>query len=153
MSNVHFACHGEADLDPSKSRILLSDWEVNPFSVADIARIELDHVELAYISTCHAANNRNLKLLDESIHIGGAFQLAGFPSVIATLWQIDDKYSARVAEYVYNAMLIEDKGLDVGKAARGLHFAIRKIKEELWSESRFRTTQPLYWASYIYVGV
>ena len=31
-SIVHFACHGEIDGDPSKSRILLSDWETNPLS-------------------------------------------------------------------------------------------------------------------------
>lgn len=152
-SIVHFACHGEANLDPSKSRILLSDWEVNPFSVADMTQIALNQVELAYISACHAASNRDVKLLDESIHIGGAFQLAGLPSVIATLWGIDDEYSARVAEYVYRIMLTDDKRSDVRQAASGLHFALRDIRGELWKKSRSQTSNPLTWASYIYVGV
>ena len=100
-SVAHFACHGEVDPDPSKSRILFSDWEIDSFSVADMAQRKLDQAELAYISACHAANNRNLQLLDESIHMAGAFQLAGFPTVIGTLWKIEDEHSAEVAKWVY----------------------------------------------------
>src|ERR1700737_5334522 len=58
-SVVHFACHGDAKADPSKSQILFSDWESDSFSVADMAEIKLDNVQLAYLSACHAANNRN----------------------------------------------------------------------------------------------
>ena len=151
-SIVHFACHGEVDRDPSKSRILLSDWETNTFYVADMAQRRLDQAELAYISACYAANNRNFELQDESIHMAGAFQLAGFPSVIGTLWKIDDEHSAKVAKCVYGAMLVDNK-LDIRRAARGLHFAIRKVREQLLKESRYRTSDPLTWAPYIHVGV
>jgi CHAT domain-containing protein len=80
---AHFACHEEAQANPSESRILLSDWELSPLSVADVTQLKLDTPELAYISTCHAANSRNRRLLDEGIHIAGSFQLVGSP-----LWSL-----------------------------------------------------------------
>ena len=71
-SIVHFACHGQADPDPSKSRIILSDHSL---SVSDIVQIKLDKAEFAYISACHAANNREHDLLDEAVHIGGSISV------------------------------------------------------------------------------
>jgi hypothetical protein len=146
---VHFACHGIVDSDPSKSRMLFTDWGIDPFTVADMSRENLNKAQLAYISACHAANNRNFELLDESIHMAGACQLAGFPMVIGSLWQIHDELAPMVAEHVYQEMLTEGL-LDVRKAARGLHFAIRKIKgrSREWTRSK-----PALWCGpYIHVG-
>jgi CHAT domain-containing protein len=154
-SIAHFACHGEVNPDPSKSRILLSDWETVSFSVSDMARIKLSQGQLGYLSTCHAANNRNLALLDEAIQMAGACQLAGFPAVVGALWQIPDEQSARVAECVYRAMLTGAKDkLDIRKAANGLHFAIREIREKSRLKMRSRIfSSPVDWAPYIHVGV
>jgi CHAT domain-containing protein len=83
----------------------------------------------------------------------GACQLAGFPTVIGTSWRVPDLHSARVAESVYNAML-RDNGLDVRQAARGLHFAIRKVRDELLKLRRVaKTSDPMSWAPYIHAGV
>ena len=82
---MHFACHEEARPNLLESGILFSNWECNLFSVADVAQINLEKAELAYLSTCHAANNRDLNLLDASLHMAGDCQLAGFPTVIETL--------------------------------------------------------------------
>ena len=62
--------------------------------------------------------------------MAGAFQLAGFPTVIGTMWQIPDRNSATVAEGVYRGMLVDEGELDVRKAACSLHFAIRKVRNE-----------------------
>ena len=64
---------------------------------------------VAYLSVCHAANKRIPTLLDEFVHLTGTCQLAGFPQVIGTLWQISDKRSAELAVSVYDAIL--DGGL------------------------------------------
>ena len=152
---AYFACHGDVNPDPSKSRILFSDWETDSFSVSDMAEIKLNQGQLAYLSTCHAANNRKLELLDEAIHMAGACQLAGFPTVIDTLWQIPAEQSATIAECVYRAMLTEDK-LDIRKAADGLHFAIRKVmirEESKWAGGSRIIDGPMAWAPYIHVGV
>jgi CHAT domain-containing protein len=152
-SVVHFACHGEADPDPLKTKFLFSDWENDPLSVDDIMRTNLKEAELAYISACHTAINRNLLLLDEAIHIAGAFHLAGFPTVIGTMWQISDMNSPTVAEGIYRAMLSKNK-LDVRKAGHVLHFVTRKIRDEsqIKRGSR-RLDDPMTWAPYIHIGL
>jgi CHAT domain-containing protein len=132
-------------------RVVFCFQEIDSLPVTDMAQRKLDRVELAYISACHAANNRNLQLLDESIHMAGAFQLAGFPIVIGTLWQIE--HSAEVATWVYRSMLTEENKLDFGNAARSLHFAIRKLRELLLKESKSTTSGPATWAPYVHVGV
>jgi CHAT domain-containing protein len=151
-SIAHFACHGEVASDPSMSRILLSDWETTPLTVAEVALVTLKNPQLAYLSACHTANTRRLELLDEAIHLARAFQLAGFPSVIGTLWQVADCTSATVAADVYHAMISNDR-LDVSKAAAGLHFAVRRIKDSLSFSRGRKVTEPLTWAAYIHVGV
>ena len=92
----------------------------------------LHQAELAYISPCHAADNRDLDLLDEGVHMAGACQLAGFPTVIGTLWHIEDAQSASIAESGYRAMLTEQGNLESQKSARCLHMAIRRIRENSW---------------------
>jgi CHAT domain-containing protein/tetratricopeptide (TPR) repeat protein len=152
----HFACHGEVHSNPSKSQLLFSDWEKNALSVADVASVELPNAQLAVLSACHAANMRNLELLDEAIHIAGACQLAGFPTVIGTLWQVQDHYSPMISETLYQTMLREDGTLDIQKAAEGLHFAVRKVREDS-REGKIkdgrRSDDPMAWAPYIHVGI
>lgn len=78
---VHFTCHGNFILDdPSHSHLLLRDWETDLFTVADIREMKLDGRQLAYLSACHGASNRREKLLDEGIHLAGAFQFGWVPT-------------------------------------------------------------------------
>jgi len=156
-SVAHFACHGQVDSNPSKSRLLFRDWESNPLSVADISEIELSSARLIVLSACHAANIRNITLLDEGIHLAGACQLAGFPTVIGTLWQVQDQFSPTVSDVLYRTMLVQDDDvLDINKAAEGLHFAVRKVREDS-RQRKFKagkgTDDPMSWAPYIHVGV
>jgi hypothetical protein len=155
-SVTHLACHGQVDSNPSKSHLLFQDWETNPLSVADISAIELNYVRLIVLSACHAANMRNLRLLDEGIHLAGACQLAGFPTVIGTLWQVQDQFSPTVSEVVYRTMLTQENTLDINKAAKGLHLAVRKVREDS-RQRKFKggkgTDDPMAWAPYIHVGV
>lgn len=132
-SFVHFACHGMWAPDPSQSFICLADWKRNALSVVNMVKLKLDHAQFAYLSACHGSNNRELTLLDEEIHMAGACQLAGFPSVIGALSKITDVYSPVIAEDVYRAMKMDNR-LDVQKGAYGLHHGLRKIRQETRSE-------------------
>ena len=91
----HFAGHGESDaMDPSKSKLLLTDWQSDPLTVGDLTATQLHHEPplLAYLSACSTAKNEVDQLLDEGIHLAGACQLAGFQHVVGSLWEVSDQF-------------------------------------------------------------
>jgi tetratricopeptide (TPR) repeat protein len=147
LNICHFACHGISHpMDPSKSQLVLQDWKENPLFVNDIVRLRLENSQFAYLSACSVADCQVEKLLDEGINLASAFQLAGFPSVVGTLWPINDHYSVEVAEEVYRGMIDGDK-LDVRKSAAALNLAVRRLRDKLGGES------VSVWAPYIHIGV
>ncbi|MEJ8639831.1 CHAT domain-containing protein, partial [Streptomyces sp. MS2.AVA.5] len=127
---VHFACHGDSDAsDPSRSQLLLSDWEEAPLTVAALAPVNLDQARLAYLSACSTAVTRDTRLLDEAIHLSSAFQLAGFQHVVGTLWPINDNHAVQTAEAFYRRLADED-GLATDQCAQALHNAVRAAREQ-----------------------
>ena len=143
---AHFACHGSTDpADPSQSRLLLHDHHRDPLTVAALAPLALDHAHLAYLSACSTASVTNARLLDEAIHLATAFQLAGFPHVIGTLWEINDAIAVEIASTFYTALANPDGTLDPHHAARALHQATRAQRDR-------RPATPYLWASHIHAG-
>ena len=143
---AHFACHGYTDpADPSQSRLLLHDHRRDPLTVAALAPLALDHAQLAYLSACGTARMTDTRLLDEAIHLASAFQLAGFPHVIGTLWEINDAIAVEIADTFYTALTNPDGTLDPHRAARALHHATRTQRDR-------RPATPYLWASHIHAG-
>jgi hypothetical protein len=127
---VHFSCHGWADEDPSESTLLLHDWRTNPLTVSDLSAQNLPKALFAFLSACNTASSFNEALIDESITLSAAIHLAGFPSVIGTLWPIFDQEGAEVAIEFYEWMLQNEGRFDVEKFAEGLHRVVRALKEK-----------------------
>jgi CHAT domain len=99
---AHFACHATSDPhDPSASRLLLHDHATAPLTVAALITVVRQHARLAYLSACRTAMNDASDLDDEAIHLSSAFQLAGFPHVVGTLWEVPDGPAARIADDFY----------------------------------------------------
>ncbi|GLV99150.1 CHAT domain-containing tetratricopeptide repeat protein [Streptomyces lavendulae] len=144
-SIVHFACHGINDpTDPSHSRLLLHDHAEAPLTIAALAPVRLEHAQLAYLSACETALTTHTKLLDEAIHLASAFQLAGYPHVIGTLWAVNDFFAARIGDAFY-AALTTGPVPEIDRAADGLHHAVRSVRKTL------RGT-PSLWAAHLHVG-
>lgn len=136
---VHFACHADSSLDdPSASCLLLAD---GPLTVREIGRHRTPRAHLAYLSAC-ATGRGGTDLIDEAIHISSAFQLAGYPHVIATLWPIADDTAVGFADDVY-ATLAAAPGTD---PARAVHAATRRLRD---SEGHHN---PASWAAYVHTG-
>lgn len=152
---VHFACHGiSSSIEPGQSMLCLNDWQTEPLTVSDIALLKLSRSQLAYLSACHAANNRSGTLLDEAIHIAGACQMTGFPNVIETLWHVNDAHSSRVANEFYLGLL-EHNEINAQRPAISLHKAVHHLRERLRREPGFTREiipDPLVWAAYIHSG-
>lgn len=111
--------------------------------------------QFAYLSACHTASTLDFELLDESINLASAVLLAGYPSVVATLWQVSDQHAAVIAKDVYTSMLRKDATLDIQFAAEGLHWAVRRLRNKTCKSPGFskRVDDPLLWAPYIHVGM
>jgi CHAT domain len=143
---AHLACHGLSNRrDPTASRLLLHDHRTNPLTLHNVTQLRLEHAELAYLSACSTTDNNPLQS-DEATHLTGAFQLAGYPSVIGTLWPINDDTATAVAFDVY-ATLTRDgtRPPNPGLAAEALHRAVR--------HQRDRTPAlPTRWAAYLHAG-
>jgi tetratricopeptide (TPR) repeat protein len=127
----HFAGHGRLDpVEPSKSCLCLEDWENSPLTVQDIRDKNLESTQpfLAYLSACSTGTIMESKLSDEGIHLVGAFHLTGFRHVIGTLWEVSDKHCVDVAEAFYQTL--RDEGMTDLAVRRGLHRALRKLRNE-----------------------
>lgn len=124
----HFAGHGKTDLlDPSQSALTLAD---EPLTVDSLQKTNLRDRRpfLAYLSACGTGQNKVDELVDESIHLMAACQLAGFQSVIGSLWQVDDKSSVDVAVDTYD--WIRRFGMTSASVAEGLHHACRALRRK-----------------------
>ncbi|MFE2552100.1 CHAT domain-containing protein [Streptomyces sp. NPDC059355] len=151
---AHFACHGTSDpADPSRSRLLLHDHADDPFTVRSLAPVALDHARLAYLSACRTAAIDTVNLLDEAIHLTSAFQLAGFPHVIGTLWEIDDQIAVRIARAFYDGLRTDSGAVDPDRSARALHAAVRQVRDGHDLPPGYdRGRAPLLWAAHLHAG-
>lgn len=147
---VHFACHGAHDPDdPSRSLLLLHDHERDPLTVASLVAMRMDSAQLAYLSACRTAFMGSVELIDEAIHITSAFQLAGFPHVIGTLWEINDEVASHMAADFYaelGRVTNQHGGLDTDGAARALHHTVRKVRDRY-------PKSPYLWAAHLHAGI
>lgn len=140
---VHFACHGITDkINPSNGALLLGkeDGSLSRLNVHMIADIWMEAAEIAYLSACETARNTIQELAEETIHLAGAFMLAGFRNVVATLWEGNDEACKKVASEYYRGVFVE--GLGSGKALHRAVVTLRAIRPDL----------VLRWAPFIHTG-
>ncbi|RYP41527.1 hypothetical protein DL767_000954 [Monosporascus sp. MG133] len=132
----HFAGHGATDeYDASNSRLILEDGTLRVIELLDMNLVERSPF-LAYLSACGTGRIKDETSVDESIHLMGAFQLAGFRHVIGTLWEVRDELCVDMARITYEGM--RDGGMTDESVCRGLHQASRTLRDqclERWSES------------------
>jgi hypothetical protein len=137
---VHFACHSEADpRHPRKSTFYVAeskDGLPGTVTVEDLARVDAPNTQLAYLSACSTAEQKENRLVEESLHLAGAFLMIGFPQVVGTLWETKNWAATKVASKFYRLLGDEMKnnGGSVsqhsGKFAVFLHQAIVETRTE-----------------------
>lgn len=156
---AHLSCHGIANYsEPSSSQLLLSDWQSDPLTVANITMERLPYARVAYLSACHAAVNRNASLLDEGIHLAGAFQLAGFPQVVGSLWQVNDRRAMQVSQRVWENLISENGTIEYERLGDALNLAmveLRQLTKQFDDEDSDDEydDEPFIWAPFVYLGL
>ena len=142
---AHFACHGHVDWDePARSRLILTDHEAAPFTVADLTSLSLD-ADLAFLSACSTSVTAP-RLVDEALHITGAFHLAGFRHVVGTLWPVSDQVAARIAADFYDHLTAGGTAApDPGRSGEALHHATVRQRAQY-------PAMPTLWAAHTHTG-
>ncbi|KIF75358.1 hypothetical protein QR77_18465, partial [Streptomyces sp. 150FB] len=136
---VHFGCHAATDpTEPSGALLHLPSGEA--LSVLEICRTQPRSARLAFLAACGTARTSE-RLSDEAIHITSAFLLAGFPTAVGTLWEIDSTYADHVTRDFYRRMTAP--GTTV--SAYELHHTVRELRRRI-------PGRPHVWAAYVHAG-
>ncbi|KAF8704621.1 TPR-like protein, partial [Rhizoctonia solani] len=142
-SCVHLACHAHQNLThPTESGFYLHDGTL---TLRDIMQQSFKHKHLAFLSACQTAKGDD-GLPDEAVHLASGMLMAGYPSVIATMWSIADVHAPTIADEVY-ARLMKEGSIGPGDTARALHYAVAKLREKL------RPKDFVLWMPYIHIGI
>ncbi|KAF8667466.1 TPR-like protein [Rhizoctonia solani] len=140
---VHLACHASQDLrDSTKSGFYLHDGKLD---LSTINERTFRNKGLAYLSACQTAKGDE-KLPDEAIHLASGMLMAGYRSVIASLWSVKDEDAPFVADKVYG-QLLKDGKVGNGEAGRALHDAVAGLREKVGEKEFGR------WVPYIHIGL
>ena len=170
---LHFATHAQLNEDdPLSSAVLLAkeDKEDGRLEVREIFGMDLK-AKLVVLSGCETGLGK-LSTGDELVGLTRAFIYAGTPSVVASLWSVDDSSTAHLMASFYRNLktmskvealrqaqleLIRGEGRSDLLARRGVG-GIGKLGETTKSESASRgpisisTSHPYFWAPFILVG-
>jgi CHAT domain-containing protein len=145
---LHFATHAVADTEnPELSGLWLSrvDADGHPregfLGLSDIYDLDLG-AGLVVLSGCRTALGKEVRG-EGLIGLTRAFQYAGAPRVVASLWPVDDRATAKLMTRFYQAMWRRRNPL--APAA-----ALREAQRSLRQDPRFR--DPHSWAGFVFQG-
>jgi CHAT domain-containing protein len=175
---IHFASHAElSEGDPLASAILLakSDKEDGRLEVREIFGMDLK-ASLVVLSACETGLGK-LSSGDELVGLTRAFIYAGTPSVVASLWSVEDSSTAQLMASFYknlktmtkvealrqaqlqliqgktNSELLARRGIGgVGKLGETASSTLSAPSSEPSPPVVVSTSHPYFWAPFILVG-
>lgn len=146
---LHFSTHGYFNLkNPLLSGLELEVDGNNDglLQVHEILGLSLN-ADLVTLSACETGMGsgyfNELPAGDEFVSVTRAFLLAGSRSVLATLWEVDDRSTVEIMKGFY-------KGLDQPGHTNGQAFALAQVQRELKNSAKYK--HPFYWAPFVLVG-
>lgn len=140
---VHFASHGDFnDMQPMQSGLLLSKDSENDgyLQVHEIFGLNLKNSNLIILSACDTALSKVYNG-DDLVGLSRAFIYAGTPTIMATLWSVDDRSTYILMKDFYEHW--HNKGLDKIEALRRAQRSLKSISDY---------SHPFYWAPFILIG-
>ncbi len=136
---IHLATHGQSRLDaPNFSYVRLADGQLNAI---DAFSLDLKACELVTLSGCETG----LALSgggDEQLGLGRAFLAAGAPSLVMSLWTVEDKATNELMKLFYHCLL---KGESKVQALRAAQCSLLHQADSIY-------THPYFWAGFRLVG-
>jgi len=141
---LHFAAHtSNNDQTPWQSAIHFranteADENAGLLRAADILQLDLS-AQLAVLSSCSSGSGRVLNG-EGVVGLSSAFFSVGVPTVVASLWAVDDGATARFMKLFYANLAAGQECADALSHAQG----------EMRSQPA--TAHPYYWAGFVVIG-
>ncbi|MGD1845424.1 MAG: CHAT domain-containing protein, partial [Salibacteraceae bacterium] len=141
---LHMAMHGLVDKEnPLSSRLIFgrtSENEDGMLHAYELYNMSLN-ADLAVLSACYSGAGKILPG-EGSMNIARAFNYAGCPSVLMSLWQADDQAaSGLVVDFFGNLRNGRDKSASLAQAKRNYINQAAGLK-----------THPFFWAGFVVIG-
>jgi CHAT domain-containing protein/tetratricopeptide (TPR) repeat protein len=143
---VHYAGHASASTDaPSATRLLLAadpqTGDSGATYVYELAQHGLPRTRVVVLAACRTAAG-SISRVEGTMSLGRPFLAAGVPTVVASLWDVDDAISRRFFVSFHRALLLER---DPVRALRTAQIALLRSGDESLSH-------PANWAAFISIG-
>jgi CHAT domain-containing protein/tetratricopeptide (TPR) repeat protein len=168
---IHFAGHGELNPESplfSSIRLAKEKDEDGRLEVHEIFNLNLDNASLVTLSACETGLGK-LTSGDELIGLTRGFIYAGTPSIVASLWNVNDKSTSDLMGLFYKNLKTHSKiealrmaQLEMinGEVGRGIVRGVGGIttsnsKEDNDRSQTSRTvngSHPYFWAPFILLG-
>jgi len=146
---LHLATHGYFNrLNPLFSGIRLEPDDLNDglLEVHEVFNLELE-ADLVTLSACDTALGSgyfaDVPAGDEFVGLTRAFLSVGSDSVMATLWEVDDRSSVDLMKNFYERL--SQSGADENKSA-----ALSAAQQDLRLTKKYQ--HPFYWAPFVLIG-
>jgi CHAT domain-containing protein/Tfp pilus assembly protein PilF len=137
---VHLATHAVFDPNvPLASNIILAPNVTNTvhLEASEVYALDLHKADLVVLSACQT-NLGDVSAGDEVVGLTRAFFFAGTPTVISSLWSVDDAASGLLMERFYTHL----------QAGMGKAEALRQAQIDV----RAQYPAPYYWAGFVLAG-
>jgi CHAT domain-containing protein len=144
---IHFATHALInDSDPASSSVVLSQVDESgrtqngSLTLHDIYELKV-RANLAVLSACKTGLGTNVR--GEGIRgLAGGFMNAGVPTVMVSLWPVNDRVTAEFMFRFYK-LILSKRGIS-GAAA------LREVQVEMLADKRWRAAY--FWAPFVIQG-
>jgi CHAT domain-containing protein len=136
---IHLATHGHSRMDaPNFSSVRLADGLL---TALDAFSMNLKGCELVTLSGCETGLSLSSGG-DEQIGLGRAFLAAGVPSLVTSLWPVEDNATNELMKSFYEHLLCGESKVQ----------ALRAAQCSLLHGSSTAYTHPYFWAAFRLVG-
>jgi len=167
---IHFATHAELNSEnplSSSVRLAKDDGNDGRLTVGDIFGLDLGGVALVTLSGCETGLGK-LRAGDELVGLSRGFMYAGAPSVVASLWRVNDESTAKFMTLFYRnlkhhtkveALRLAQLEMIKGKAGKGIVRGIGGITSQSKTPKLLQEpaqtvngSHPYFWAPFILTG-
>ncbi len=113
----HFSCHGGFNpANPLESALFLANKE--PLTLGEIFELRLNKCRLVTLSACETGMIDINSISDEYIGLPSGFLFAGSPSVVSSLWTVNDLSTSFLMIKLYEILFDENQQVSVPVALK-----------------------------------